>query len=132
MPRPVPVSPAWLQVACRPPGNMRLRIVELRRTDGGYIKLVINNVNGFGQLVAVELARAGLQDSNQFGFPVSGEIWRRCDNTVGAYWEYSGLPANGVALDMRITDATGQVVNIRSAIPANATAGDFPLNGQFR
>ncbi|GFH15907.1 Barwin-like endoglucanase [Haematococcus lacustris] len=121
MPPPVPASSAWLQVACRPPGNMRLRIVELRRTDGGYIKLVINNVNGFGQL-----------DSKQFGFPVSGEIWRRCDNAVGAYWEYSGLPANGAALDMRITDATGQVVNIRSAIPANATAGDFPLDGQFR
>ncbi|KAL6756412.1 hypothetical protein V8C86DRAFT_80197 [Haematococcus lacustris] len=121
------VAVSYLRVPCRPPGNMKLRIIEMRRSDGGYIKLAIMDVNGFGELVEVELARSGLQ----FAFPRAGSIWRKCENTVGAVWEYSGLPANGVGMDMRVTDATGQDVNIRDAIPANATAGEYPLLGQF-
>ncbi len=46
---------------------------------------------------------------------VGGNIWRSLDNVDGAEWSYSGLPANMPALDMRVTDTSGQQLNIRRA-----------------
>lgn len=46
-------------------------------------------------------------------------------------WEASGLPSSGAALDMRVTNAEGQVLVIPEAIPAKAKEGEYPTGAQF-
>ncbi|KAJ9505146.1 hypothetical protein QJQ45_023735, partial [Haematococcus lacustris] len=109
------VAVSYLRVPCRPPGNMKLRIIEMRRSDGGYIKLAIMDVNGFGELVEVELARSGLQVR-----PTSlGPLPLPCAHLL---FPISLLAPNATAARMQ---------HHRDAIPANATAGEYPLLGQF-
>ena len=47
------------QVPCRPTNNIQLRILELRATEGGYLKLTLLDVAGGGALSSVSVRQYG-------------------------------------------------------------------------
>ena len=47
-----------MQVNCKPPGGIQIRLIEYRPTLGGYLKLAVLNVAGSGGLTAVGVKSA--------------------------------------------------------------------------
>ena len=72
-----------------------------RASEGGYLRLDLQNVAGNGVITSVEMQKEGATDGR----------WKSLTNTYGAKWEVSMLPEP--PLDLRITGADGEVLVAR-------------------
>ena len=53
-----------MQVNCKPPGGLAIRLIQYRPTLGGYLKLAVLDVGGSGGLTAV-----GVRSSSDVSAP---------------------------------------------------------------
>ncbi|PNW78064.1 hypothetical protein CHLRE_10g462816v5 [Chlamydomonas reinhardtii] len=58
-----------------------------------------------------------------------GPSWRVMQNTVGASWEFSGLPR--LPLDLRLTDVAGREIIVWGAIPGDTAPALYGTHAQF-
>ena len=49
-----------VQVNCKPPGGIQIRLIQYRPTLGGYLKLAVLDVAGSGGLTAVGVNSANV------------------------------------------------------------------------
>ncbi|GAB4818248.1 hypothetical protein N2152v2_005294 [Parachlorella kessleri] len=115
------------EVECAPDGNVTFDIDQYRATEGGYIRLAVEQLAGSAVVQSVELRKSPVVMDR---LSVSGSQWIKLGNTYGARWEVSGLPSP--PLDMRITgENPAQPLIIRQALKVAGEGGTFTTPVQF-
>ncbi|PSC73189.1 barwin-like endoglucanase [Micractinium conductrix] len=117
----------WRQVECAAPSpGIVADIDTYRATEGGYLRLSLEQVAGTGAIAAVELRRSPLAGDR---LSLAGTTWSRMLNSWGAKWELSGLPEG--PLDLRVTSDRGEALVAREAIKQAGVVGSITLPIQF-
>jgi len=103
------------EVPCTNTGGVVVRIDSFRESGGGWVRLVVKNVNG-APLETVELSKAGTG------------AFRPMKNGFGAAFEASRLPE--LPWDIRLTNTAGKPLVLKNAVTA-AKPGDVPTTKNF-